>query len=197
MLIGCNMGQRNGLGSLVVSYLFAHLTLYIGSNLSFWHYVSVSQGLWLTGIHLDTDVIRHAINVIVRLHGKQMVSSHQCILLNKLNIHTSMGNMYVLFSYVQMLWAPNCVQSQTAGPVFSYKLRYIVGFGLIEMAISTDPRPTIYRSLYENTASSTNPKSTIYRNLYKNTSPGKIDVLDVSTSFCQWPAAGAYGNWMW
>ena len=30
------------------------------------------------------------------------------------------------------------------GPVFSYKLRYIVGFGLVEMAISTNPKPTIY-----------------------------------------------------
>ena len=28
-------------------------------------------------------------------------------------------------------------------PVFSYKLRYIVGFGLDEMAISTNPKPTI------------------------------------------------------
>ena len=37
------------------------------------------------------------------------------------------------------------------GPVFSYKLRYIVGFWLVEMAISTDQKPTIYRNLYENT----------------------------------------------
>ena len=37
------------------------------------------------------------------------------------------------------------------GPVFSYKLRYIVGFWLVEMAISTNPKPTIYRNLYENT----------------------------------------------
>ena len=37
------------------------------------------------------------------------------------------------------------------GPVFSYRLRYIVGFGLVEMAISTNPKPTIYRNLYENT----------------------------------------------
>ena len=36
--------------------------------------------------------------------------------------------------------------------VFSYKLRYIVGFGLVEMAISTNPKPTIYRNLYENTS---------------------------------------------
>ena len=32
-------------------------------------------------------------------------------------------------------------------PVFSYKLRYIVGFGLVEMAISTSPKPMIYRNL--------------------------------------------------
>ena len=29
---------------------------------------------------------------------------------------------------------------------FSYKLRYIVGFGLVEMAISTNPKRTIYRT---------------------------------------------------
>ena len=28
---------------------------------------------------------------------------------------------------------------------------YIVGFGLVEMGISTNPKPTIYCSLYENT----------------------------------------------
>ena len=37
------------------------------------------------------------------------------------------------------------------GPVFSYKLRYIVGFWLVEIAISTNQKPTIYRNLYENT----------------------------------------------
>ena len=35
--------------------------------------------------------------------------------------------------------------------LYSYKLRYIVGFGLVEMAISTNPKPTIYRNLCENT----------------------------------------------
>ena len=39
-------------------------------------------------------------------------------------------------------------------PVFSYKLRYIVDFGLVKMAISTNPKPTIYRNLYEITAPS-------------------------------------------
>ena len=37
------------------------------------------------------------------------------------------------------------------GTVKRYKLRYIVGFGLVEMAISTNQKPTIYRNLYENT----------------------------------------------
>ena len=36
------------------------------------------------------------------------------------------------------------------GPLFSYKLRYIVGFEFVDIAISTNPKPTIYRNLYEN-----------------------------------------------
>ena len=31
------------------------------------------------------------------------------------------------------------------------QLQYIVGFWLVEMAISTNQKPTIYRNLYENT----------------------------------------------
>ena len=38
-----------------------------------------------------------------------------------------------------------------SGPVLSYKSRYIVGCGLVEMTISTNPKPTIYCNLYENT----------------------------------------------
>ena len=36
-------------------------------------------------------------------------------------------------------------------PVFPYKSRYIVGFGLVEMAISTYLKPTLHRNFYENT----------------------------------------------
>ena len=36
-------------------------------------------------------------------------------------------------------------QYKDTWPVFSYNLRYIVGFGLV------NPKPTIYRNLYENT----------------------------------------------
>ena len=43
------------------------------------------------------------------------------------------------------------VPEKIAGAVFSYKLRYIVGIRLVEMAISTNQKPTIYRNLYENT----------------------------------------------
>ena len=41
------------------------------------------------------------------------------------------------------------VSQRHLGTVLSYKLRYIVGFGLVEMAISTNPKPTINRK--ENT----------------------------------------------
>ena len=37
-----------------------------------------------------------------------------------------------------------CVSEKRPVLVLSYKLRYIVGFGLVEMAISTNPKPTIY-----------------------------------------------------
>ena len=47
---------------------------------------------------------------------------------------------------------PESINRLLPGPVFSYKLRYIVGFWLVEMAISTNQKPTIYRNLYENTA---------------------------------------------
>ena len=43
-------------------------------------------------------------------------------------------------------------QIYTPGVVFSYKLRYIAGFWLVEMAISTNQKPAIYRNLYENTS---------------------------------------------
>ena len=36
-------------------------------------------------------------------------------------------------------------------PIFTYKLRYIVGFRLFKMAISTNPKPSIYHNLYEDT----------------------------------------------
>ena len=39
------------------------------------------------------------------------------------------------------------------GSAFSYKLRYIAGFGLVEMYIPTNPKPAIYRNLYGNAGS--------------------------------------------
>ena len=34
----------------------------------------------------------------------------------------------------------------------SYDISYILGFGLVKMAISTNPKPTIYCNVYENTS---------------------------------------------
>ena len=41
--------------------------------------------------------------------------------------------------------------TRVSGAVLSYKVRYIVGFWLVEMAISTYQKPTIYRNLYDTT----------------------------------------------
>ena len=48
------------------------------------------------------------------------------------------------------LWRKSLTFEIKSGCVFSFKLQYIGGFGLVEMAISTNPKPTIYRNLYEN-----------------------------------------------
>ena len=53
--------------------------------------------------------------------------------------------------YLILFWQKDDTIWYYPGPVFSYKLRYIVGFWLVEMAISTNQKPTIYRNLYENT----------------------------------------------
>ena len=55
--------------------------------------------------------------------------------------------------YLRNIQAYNGKQSRWQPvPVFSYKLRYIVGFSLVETAVSTNQKPTMYRNLYENTA---------------------------------------------
>ena len=46
---------------------------------------------------------------------------------------------------------PDDAIKQTPGTLFSHKLRYIISFGLVEMAISTNPKHMIYRNFYENT----------------------------------------------
>ena len=61
----------------------------------------------------------------------------------KINLNFSKGNerervkIGLIFGFL-LGWTP--------GPVFSHKLRYayIVDVGLVEMAISTNPKPTIY-----------------------------------------------------
>ena len=59
----------------------------------------------------------------------------------------ALQNQKAIAAYCTAIWI--CTAT---GSVLSYKLRYIVGFWLDEMAISTNQKPTIYRNLYENTA---------------------------------------------
>ena len=66
------------------------------------------------------------------------------------------------FSYwkkkVKVRSKSGCLDKCAPKPVFSYKLRYIAGFGLVEMAISTYPKLAIYRNLYEDTGHGNNWK---------------------------------------
>ena len=75
------------------------------------------------------------------------------------DIETTVGQhrVHLPYSYavksenVEDYWWATTSRGEGAGPVFSYKLRYIVDFWLVEMAISTNQKPTIYHNLYENT----------------------------------------------
>ena len=52
-------------------------------------------------------------------------------------------------SILSSIYYPHYYKSR---PLFSDKLRYDVGFRLVAISIATNPKPTIYRNLYENTA---------------------------------------------
>ena len=71
------------------------------------------------------------------------------------------------------------------GPVFSYKLRYIVGFWLVEMAISTNQKPTIYRNLYENTGPGSQPLLQVNSNRHSSRCNGHK-----TTNMRRWPNVG-------
>ena len=134
----------------------------------------------LCEINVDT---RHGLN----LNSTIMPLSVSNEILYTFNTSTnSHSSEFVLYC------KPLSANRKGARLVFSYKLRYIVGFG----SISTNPKPTKYRKLYENSRPDTsfnnkvtinfshncrknpllnrqwiNPKPTIYRNLYDNTRP--------------------------
>ena len=88
---------------------------------------------------------------------RTMLALYPIIILSLLSLCTVMKNKgvieknsigrFLLFFFFVVSW----LMLKKSGPVFSYKLRYIVGFWLVEMAISTNQKPTIYRNLYENT----------------------------------------------
>ena len=92
-----------------------------------------------------------------------------------------------MMSDARRRYQADCI-NETSGAVFSCKLRYIVGFWLVEMAISTNQKPTIYRNLYENTGPD-NPRTlwkTINNILHRTQSPSIpafSDIKSLSESF--------------
>ena len=57
---------------------------------------------------------------------------------------------YTTYKICKRLLIPVRFGRQIIGSIFSYKLRYIVGFELVEKAISINSKTTIYRNLYKN-----------------------------------------------
>ena len=68
------------------------------------------------------------------------------------NITPALGQVSVFAAHSSCDDVNECLIRATPGPYSRtpYDI-YIVGFGLVEMAISTNPRPKIYPNLYQNT----------------------------------------------
>ena len=96
--------------------------------------------------------------ILVPLHRNIYVSPFNCQSRSHIRCSNIVKMRYKCFVFAGMALNQPSSESFSAlihlcmpGAVFSYKLRYIVGFWLVEMAISTNQKPTIYRNLYENT----------------------------------------------
>ena len=67
------------------------------------------------------------------------------------------------------------------GLIFSYKLRYIADFGLM-IVISTNPKPTIYRNLYQNTG----PGSMCINMVYNDNGKSILSLIAPRSLFWHW-----------
>ena len=80
----------------------------------------------------------------LELQLNQIIGSY---FINRIFLFTLRTVLFVAYSgrqgiQVDLMWQP---------PVFFYNLRHVVGFGSVYMAPSTNPKPTIYHNLCENT----------------------------------------------
>ena len=95
-----------------------------------------------TRVVVSTARVRVSVPGLCALKETKMFLPHPCWA-TVCDVDPTLNQPWLNISSLQ-----ECYRS---GAVFSYKLRYIVGFWLVEMAISTNQKPTIYRNLYENT----------------------------------------------
>ena len=114
-------------------------------------------------------IIRSALHLACKYHIS--ITFIQCC--RPTNVEDVGPTLHKCYINVLCLLGDSCSVDKS-GPVFSYKLRLIVGFWLVEMAISTNQKPTIYRNLYENTgpariatsADQTTPLLHLSKNVY-------------------------------
>ena len=88
---------------------------------------------WQLG-HLWKSIRARAPQSAKRCSGQKKPADGHWLRTNRINPHGRWGHVAV------------------SGALLSYKLLYIVGFWLVEMAISTNQKPTIYRNVYKTTS---------------------------------------------
>ena len=98
--------------------------------------------------HKPTGLLTVSVSMYLVWHlVDQHIQTHYYHIHNKMTKTYSQSETCSLRK-IDNAWHTSSIGS-TAEPVFSYKLQYITGFGLVEKAISTYPEPTIYRPLCE------------------------------------------------
>ena len=109
------------------------------------------QLIWLFSTYLiwiSADVTSALLLFCEPDHSNSLLTSH--FLPKTLTIYFRISKLLLCLKNDWLNWLCQW-HSGKSEPLFSYKVWYIVGFEFVEMAISTNQKPTIYRNLYENT----------------------------------------------
>ena len=104
--------------------------------------VQMLSQYWATVEDSEPTLSRHWVNVSREV---PLCSGHSSMTTNAVKMWIERQIIYYQHKSLICQHATGC---NAPGLAFPYKLRYIVGFGLVEMDISTNPKPTIHRNLY-------------------------------------------------
>ena len=142
-LLGCNICERRICATFMLNTtVLSNKTSYRASecdinNLYSWNAELTS---FVHLLHLTTGFSAAHFNVVSCINNCQIIVMNVSFNILMTTFHKNTQTYLGLY------------HGRTATLPFFYKLRYIVGFWLVEMVISTNQKPAIYRNLYENTA---------------------------------------------